>query len=206
VLPYELETPAQILFEERGGFRTAFGAGFEKIRFGARLAGKARYPVEAGIFGVGANMAFRRDVLLHLGGFDEALDTGAPLPGGGDLDVFYRVVRAGHPLVYEPSCLVFHQHRRELSALRRQYWSWGVGFMAFVAKSYATDPAHRPAQRRAVTEWFKYQGGELKGALRRRQGLQVALTLTEIRGGVVGLFGEYARSQRRVERIRTRHA
>src|SRR5690606_14098778 len=141
-----------------------------------------------------------------LGGFDEALDTGAPLPGGGDLDIFYRVIRAEYPLVYEPACLVFHQHRRELTALRRQYWSWGIGFMAFVAKAYATDPAHRLVQRRTVTDWFKYQGRELRRALQRRQGLQAVLTLAELRGGVVGLLGEYARSQRRVKRLRRYHA
>jgi hypothetical protein len=39
-------------------------------------------------------MILRRDLLLEIGGFDEALDTGKPLPGGGDLDIFYRVIRA----------------------------------------------------------------------------------------------------------------
>jgi cellulose synthase/poly-beta-1,6-N-acetylglucosamine synthase-like glycosyltransferase len=84
VLPFELETQAQILFEKRGGF----GRGFEKIRYGQSLPGNKLYPCGAGIFGAGANMAFQRKVLLNLGGFDEALDTGAPLPGGGDLDIF----------------------------------------------------------------------------------------------------------------------
>ena len=201
ILPYELETPAQCLFEESGGFRSAFRAGFDTARYGPRLAGNSRYPVEAGIFGAGANMVFRRDVLLTLGGFDEALDTGAPLPGGGDLDIFYRVVRAGHPLVYEPACLVFHQHRRDVAALRRQYWSWGLGFMAFVAKSYAADPAHRPAHRAAVRHWFRYQSRQMRDAVRRRDGQQVAFLLAELRGGIVGLFGEYGRSKRRVGRI-----
>ena len=42
-------------------------------------------------------MAFRRGVLLELGGFDEALDTGRPLPGGGDLDMYYRIFGLGTP-------------------------------------------------------------------------------------------------------------
>ena len=87
----------------------------------------------------GCNMAFRRDVLLEIGGFDEALDTGAPLPGGGDLDIFYRIIRAGYVLVYEPSYMVFHEHRESVSALRRQYYTWGLGLMAFVEKSYRND-------------------------------------------------------------------
>ncbi|PSB19611.1 hypothetical protein C7B76_07105 [filamentous cyanobacterium CCP2] len=198
VLPYELVTDAQILFERRGGFRR----GFEKIRYGKTLPGNPLYPCGAGIFGAGCNMAFRRDVLLHLGGFDEALDTGSPLPGGGDLDIFYRVIRAEYSLVYEPQYLVFHEHRREYDKLRRQYWSWGLGFMAFVVKSYHTDPLQRSRLRWLIKWWFKYQYHNLKQSLRGRNPSPPALVWAEIWGGIVGLFGEYGRSQKRVEQIR----
>ena len=56
-------------------------------------------------------MVLRTVAVRELGGFDEALDTGPPLPGGGDLDIWSRLARAGHPLVYEPRLLVFHRHR-----------------------------------------------------------------------------------------------
>ena len=98
---------------------------------------------------------FAGNVVRELGGFDDALDTGAPLPGGGDLDMFYRIIRAGHALVYEPSALVFHRHRRKMKELRRQYWSWGLGFMSFAAKSYRTDPPARRHFRRVVNGEFK---------------------------------------------------
>ena len=100
-------------------------------------------------------MTVRRDVVRGLGGFDDALDTGAPLPGGGDLDMFYRIIRAGHAFVYQPSALVFHRHRRKMKELRRQYWSWGLGFMSFAAKSYRTDPPARRHFRRVVKGEFK---------------------------------------------------
>jgi len=116
VLPYELQTEAQIIFAERGGFRR----GFNKIRYGQSLPGNPEYPCGAGIFGVGANMAFQRCILDKLGGFDEALDTGAPLPGGGDLDMFYRVMRAGYEHIYEPRALVRHRHRRTQSEVQAQ--------------------------------------------------------------------------------------
>jgi GT2 family glycosyltransferase len=203
VLPQELVTKAQILFEAGGGFRR----GFEKIRYhGQSRSDNRLYPCGAGIFGAGCNMAFRRDVLLKLGGFDEALDTGPTLPGGGDLDMFYRVVRAGYPLVYEPRYLAFHQHRRERAALRRQYWTWGLGFFAFLVKSYMTDPPLRPRLRSMTAWWFKHELAELARSLSGRHALPPDMILAELVGGVVGLFGEYQRSKRRTAIIRNRFA
>jgi GT2 family glycosyltransferase len=198
VLPYELATEAQILFEERGGFRR----GFEKIRYGQILPGNPLHPCGAGIFGAGCNMSLRRNILLKIGGFDEALDTGATLPGGGDLDIFYRVIRAGYPLVYEPKYLVFHQHRQEYAQLRRQYWTWGLGFMAFVVKSYQSDPPQRSQLRRLVWWWFKDQLKQLKNSFRGRHVLSPTMILAELWGGILGIFGEYPRSLKRVEKIR----
>ena len=197
VLPFELAMPSQIIFEQRGGFRR----GFDKIRYGARFPANPLYPCASGIFGAGCNMAFRRDAMLALGGFDEALDTGAPLPGGGDLDAFFRIVRAGHVLVYEPQLLVYHEHRRELAALRRQYWSWGLGCMAFLAKCYHADPAVRPIIFRFLAWWIKYQIKEAVRSL-RPHGPPLVMVLAEVWGGIAGIAGEYSRSMRRIERIR----
>ena len=203
VVPYALDTDAQVLFEQRGGFRR----GVDKLRYhGQDLSGNPLYPCGAGLFGAGANMAFRRDVLLDLGGFDEALDTGPPLPGGGDLDIFYRVIRAGYPLVYEPQQLAFHEHRRTLEGLRRQYRSWGLGFMAFLAKSYQADPPRRARLRRLAAWWFRDQLWQLLKSLLGRHVVPPRMILAELEGGVVGLLGEYARSQKRVEQIRKRSA
>lgn len=202
VLPYELETEAQIIFEHRGGFRR----GFEKIRYhGSSLNTNSLYPCGAGIFGAGCNMAFRREVLLKLGSFDEALDTGAPLPGGGDLDIFYRVVRAGYPLVYEPKYLIYHQHRREIEKLQRQYWSWGLGFMAFVIKSYGEDLSQRSKFIRLILWWFQYQFKLLVDSYFGSRILPPAMVWAEIWGGIQGLFGEYPRSVKRIQQIRRQY-
>ena len=203
VLPLALDTEAQVLFEQTGGFRR----GFRPVRYqGSSMAGNPLYPTGAGIFGAGANMAFRRSVLLDLGGFDEALDTGAPLPGGGDLDAFYRVVRSGRPLVYWPAALVFHEHRRDLDALRRQYHSWGTGFMAFWTKAYGADPEMRPKLVRMLSWWFRNAVRQLLKSLAGRHALPPDMLLAELVGGVQGLAGEYGRSQRRVAQVRERHA
>ena len=194
VLPYELNTEAQVIFEQRGGFRR----GFEKIRYGKVLPGNRLYPCGAGIFGAGCNMAFRREVLLKLGGFDEALDTGATLPGGGDLDIFYRVVRAGYPLIYEPQYLVFHQHRQEMAKLRRQYWSWGLGFMAFVVKSYQTDAVKRVQLLQMIWWWFGYQARQAIQSITGQSTLPLYMVVAELWGGIMGLLGGYQRSEKRI--------
>ncbi len=203
VLPMELETDAQVVFEKRGGFRR----GFERVRYGPVSPGDPLYPGGAGNFGAGANMAFSPAILRALGGFDEALDTGADVPGGGDLDVFYRTIRAGRALVYEPRCLVLHQHRRDMAALRRQYErSWGLGFMCYLTKCLKTDPERRINLVRLTLWWFSNHVAGLLGHLakraQRREHVPPSLLAGELWGGVVGLLGGYGRSRRRVDRLR----
>jgi GT2 family glycosyltransferase len=199
VLPYELETDAQITFERHGGFRR----GCLRVRYaGPDRVDNPWYPVGAGIFGAGCNMVLRRSLAVLLGGFDEALDTGAPLPGGGDLDIFHRIVRSGAPLVYEPAMLVFHAHRRERSALRRQYYGWGLGFMAYMAKTWHADPTQRRKILGMARWWTVDLTRELVRAIAGLGARTPALIAAELAGGIVGATGAYARSQERSHRIR----
>jgi hypothetical protein len=150
-------------------------------------------------------MVLHRQTVLDLGGFDEALDTGPPLPGGGDLDIFFRVVRAGEPLVYEPRMLVWHKHRREHRQLRRQYWTWGTGLMAYMTKTHRTDPPERAKLRDLRRWWILNELRLLKQSLKDRDEMPPDLVLAELVGGVVGMAGTYARSHRRTERIKAAH-
>jgi len=203
VLPSELATEAQILFERAGGFEKSF----ETIRYGQTLPGNPFYPCVGGKLGTGCNMAFLRKVALDLGGFDDALDTGPSLPGGGDSDMLYRIIRAGYPLIYEPRFMVFHRHRREYKQLRRQYCrSWGQGLMAFVAKTYSSDVTQRPKLRRLLLWWIGYKLHGLSESLRGKHVLPPGLLLAELWGGIIGLSGTYPRSVRRAERIRKRYS
>ena len=140
VLAYTLDTGAQLEFERGGGFFLGWEA--------RRLDDDSRrdYPFNASI-GVGCNMAFRLEALERAGPFDEALD--APgMPGGGDLDILTRVALSS-PVDYEPSAMVFHEHRRTGKELRSQYRSWGQTWAATLSKWYRLHPEHRPALRRA---------------------------------------------------------
>lgn len=92
------------------------------------------YPYSAGVFGTGANIAVDRELLASLGGFDPVLGAGARTRGGEDLDMFVRVLRAGSAIAYVPSALVWHHHRADDAALRRQMYGYGTGLSAFVTK------------------------------------------------------------------------
>ena len=203
VLPYELATEAQILFESRSGWN--FRRSFNKIRYDPSRPENYLHPCGSGEFGVGCNMAFSREILQQIGGFDEALDTGKPLPGGGDHDIFYRVIRAGYSLIYEPRYLVFHQHRQQYKQLRHQHWTWGLSLMAFATKAYQTDPEKRLQWLRLIKWWFRVLFRQLLKSLLGRYVAPPDLILVELWGGVVGLFGEYSRSQHRIEKIRRQY-
>ena len=201
VLPFELQTDAQLVFERRGGFRRSF----RRIHYGSSGGGDPFYPCGAGIFGTGANMAVNRTAALAIGGFDEALDTGRTLPGGGDLDLYYRMVRAGYRGTYEPTCVVFHQHRREMRALRRQYGdSWGRAYMAFAAKSMTCDPAMRGVWLRHVAWWFSKELTDSLRSILGRNRRPLGMIAAETWGGLLGLAGAYRRSCARVTQIRAR--
>ncbi len=135
VVPYELETEAQVLFEHYGGFGRGFEPKFYRRQPGRPLPWKW---LGAGQFGTGANMAYRRSVFAEIGYFDPALDVGTVTNGGGDLEMFVRILLAGHTLAYEPKAMIRHRHRREYAQLRRQiffngslYALWGSLAVAY---------------------------------------------------------------------------
>jgi hypothetical protein len=196
-LPYELETKAQVLFERSGGM----GRYFEPRKLTRQLLARSLDHVVE--FGAGANMIFRRQVLDRIEGFDVALDTGPPLAGGGDIDAFYRVLRTGGYWIHDPHIVAHHQHRREYSKLRRQMWTWGLGYMAVAVKCFRTDPEFRPLWMKAILLYFIRRGRRivLSALGLRRFPWPLELAVAEFFGAVVGLMGEYGRSRRRVEAI-----
>jgi O-antigen biosynthesis protein len=153
VVPYELETEAQILFERNGGF----GRGFERkwcrvdLESGERAA--ARHG-DTGKYGTGANMAYRRSLFNLIGYFDPALDVGTVTNGGGDIEMFFRVLKGGYTLVYEPSAIVRHCHRRDYAQLRTHLATWGTAFCAYLVRSVLAYPDERLAFVRLGLRWM----------------------------------------------------
>jgi GT2 family glycosyltransferase len=202
VLPLMLETEAQLRFERAGGF----GNGFAWTRFCPARWGDRAYPAGKAAYGTGASMVFSTAVLRALGGFDDALDTGPPLPGGGDIDILYRILRSGRTIVYLPGLLVHHEHRRQMPELAALYRSWGEALMALHGKNYQADVEMRSAHRRYLRRWLRLQTAVLLRALAGLGPKPPSLVLAEIRGGAAGFFGGYRRSQLRMAERKRTHA
>jgi len=130
VVPAELETEAQALFEANGGFGKGFE--FRKWRFPNGMPSHWSH-VGTGNVGTGANMAYRRVVFSTVGDFDPALDVGTETHGAGDLEMFLRLLANGFAIVYEPQAVIFHYHRRSLAALQQQLSNNGAVYACMIA-------------------------------------------------------------------------
>jgi glycosyltransferase involved in cell wall biosynthesis len=150
VLPAEIETGAQHDFERYGGM----SAGFTPYTIRrSEISDKALFWASG--WGVGANMAFRRELFQAIGQFDVALDVGTPTCGGGDIEFFYRTVAAGFPLRYEPAALVRHVHRRDGASFRRLVYNNGRSFAAYLLTIMRNEPHRRVAVVRfALRSWL----------------------------------------------------
>lgn len=149
-LPMELISAAQNEFEGYGGMSKGF-QGFNI--FTQNLGGGDRF--QAHRWGVGANMAVRRNVVEAIGNFDPALDVGTPTCGGGDVEFFFRAVAMGFQLRYEPTAYIYHQHRRTRHGLHRQIFNNGRSYVAFLSTVCRRFPeSRRPLLQFALREWF----------------------------------------------------
>jgi O-antigen biosynthesis protein len=204
IAPAELETRAQRAFEAYGGF----GRGWQRkwLRRPRRLGAPTYWHHGAGWIGAGANMAFRRSTFDQLGGFDPALDVGTATMGGGDLDIFFRVLQEGLLLVYAPEALVRHRHRRGDDELARQLTTWGRCYLhAYVHANRRRYPEERRAFARLALWWWKeYVGRNVARGMVRGHTLESELRLHELRGVLRGV-GVYRKATRTANALLARH-
>lgn len=189
VIPSRLETLSQYLFEKYWGFNKGYlPRDFDQAWFRSQL------PFGAPVWdiGAGANMAFRREVFLLAGGFDERLDVGAA-GCSGDSEMWYRILAEGWNCRYLPQLVVYHHHRKTVAELRRQLFYYMRGHVAalLVQNERYGHPGLRRRLYRALplyywSRWWR----------RVRHGNEEVATVgTEIRGCFSGWW--YYRSNRR---------
>ena len=196
VLPWQLETKAQQLFETYGGLgrgpikRTVDGAWFRQCRSA----------VPTWSLGATANAAFRKTIFRHpeIGVMYEALGPGMPSGVGEDTYLFYKALKAGFTVVYEPNAVVWHKHRREMPELRRQIFAYSKGHVAYHLTTLFRDGDWRAAINLAIL----LPATHLSRALRRLLGQSkypLSMILLEMTGNLIGPWALW-KSLRRVAR------
>ncbi|CAN5698378.1 hypothetical protein BH18ACT6_BH18ACT6_17760 [soil metagenome] len=179
VLPAELETYPQQAFEMiEGGMRKGFRC---------QVFDRARVGLQAFRVGVGTNMAFRRELLDRLGGFDLRFDVGTRTKGAGDLDLFWRCLQAGVPVVYDPDVLVRHIHRRDRRGLLNQMRDNGTAYAAFLESRSNEWPDFAGSVRRERLRWhWSRHVVRPVSAIARREFLELQMAIFELLGSLQG--------------------
>jgi hypothetical protein len=111
------------------------------------------------------------------------------MKGGGDMDLFRRVLRAGHRGRYEPRLVVLHERATAAERLGRRV-PYGYGMGACI--SYWARQGDRRALRLLVA-WLRLRRDRIVEGLRGRDGMRVReellVLLGTLRGLVAGLRG-----------------
>jgi hypothetical protein len=196
VLAYELETPTQRLFEQYGGL----DRGAERRVVDGAWFHRCRTAVPTWSLGATANAAFRAAVFRdpRVGLMDEALGPGMPSGVGEDSYLFYRVLKAGYTIVYEPAAWVRHKHRHELSALRRQIFGYSKGHVAHHLTTLVRDHDVRSM----INLLCLLPAHHLRRAVMRvcgRSQYPLSLVALEVAGNLLGPWALW-QSRRRVRR------
>jgi glycosyltransferase involved in cell wall biosynthesis len=163
VAPAELETESQAWFEQYSGVRR--GRGFTRAVFSPATARQQSplYPLPP--YGAGANMAFRRAAVEQIGRFDCALGTGTATLAGEDTAALSALLLAGGTIVYQPSAIVHHRHRRDYDALERVMLGYGRGLSAYYASMLVRHPSCLPElvrlSGRAMRDQVSHDGQRL---------------------------------------------
>lgn len=205
VVPLELESQAQLLFEQSG---YGLDRGFDPLTF--RRAGpfsvlrrdeltgaeQVRSVYLTGEFGIGSNMAFRASALAAMGGFDEALGVGTATRGGEDLAMQIELLTAGHQVGYEPAAIVQHAHRATYQELERQIYGYGLGFTAMLTAITLRHPRHLAGLAMVLLAWLRsLRDPQSARRINRSAGYPPELARAELRGMVTGPF-RYLKARR----------
>jgi O-antigen biosynthesis protein len=199
LLPGELDTRSQQIFENYGN--GGLGRGFKGFEVDRAWFDRQRLAVPTWELGATANAAFRAEIFRdrRVGFMDEVLGPGMPSGAGEDLYFFYRILKAGYRLRYEPLAWGWHQHRRTMTELKRQLFNYGKGNIAYHSHVLIYD---RDLRVLAMVFIFLplYYSKQVLIAIFIDRRYPLSLRLAEIAGLFAGPWG-YWRSIRLIERI-----
>ncbi|MFN7141100.1 MAG: glycosyltransferase family 2 protein, partial [Limisphaerales bacterium] len=151
--------------------------------------------------GATANAAVRASMLHDpaVGLLDEALGAGTPTGCSEDTYLFYKVLKAGHTIIYESGAFVWHKHRANDGALNKQIFAYSKGHAAYHLTTFLNDGDGRGLVR-VCAELPRYQMRQLWGWLRGSRERTLSTIFLEVLGNAFGPVALW-RSRRRVKRL-----
>jgi O-antigen biosynthesis protein len=198
LLPFELETEAQWVFEDLKGGLTQ---GWEPIEADRAWLDSFEHSPPTWELGVSANAAFRASLFAdpQVGLMEEVLGAGTPCSGGEENHLVYKVLRAGHILVYEPKAHAWHRHRQTMQAVSKQWHGYmrsGAGYHLILWL--------QEGDRRAFKQLFSVLPQHLWCYVRDRAMGKHQVPWPVVRGELTGYlagFWGYYQSRQRVKRL-----
>lgn len=135
------------------------------------------------VVGTGANFAARRDWLTRVGGYDVRLGAGSPGHAGEDMDILYRLLRAGARIRYEPDAVIYHERQPRAQRARSRF-GYGHGIGACAALLLRD---RDPFAARMLTQWLAMRLARVARSVRTRDAHLAREELDVVRGTAAGL-------------------
>jgi GT2 family glycosyltransferase len=133
--------------------------------------------------GTGGNLAVAVDWLRSVGGFDERLGAGAPLRGGEDIDLLYRLLTGGARVRYEPAAVVYHERQARRRRIAGRY-GYGLGMGAFLGFRMRERDTYA---WRLLLDWLTMRCWAATGAVHRAEWSRLREEALFLGGTVAGL-------------------
>lgn len=139
-LPYELDSPAAMLFEHYSD--GSFDRGFSRWDADSDWFQAHRLTaVKTWLLSGSGNVAFRSAAFAdpRIGLFKEYLGPGMPSGGCEDTYLLYRTLKAGWTVAYEPFAFVWNKHRSIMRDLQTQLHSCSTGLVSYLLTTLFED-------------------------------------------------------------------
>jgi GT2 family glycosyltransferase len=133
--------------------------------------------------GSGGNAAARCEWLQRVGAFDERLGAGSPGRSAEDMDLFYRLLREGATVRYDPGAVVYHERKDAQGRLATRP-AYGFGMGTFCALALRRSD---PFAVWILTRWCYDRVRALAGACLRRRWRRAHEEWLMLRGVIAGV-------------------
>jgi len=153
IIALAIDTEAQFIFEKYWSFNRGYmDKTYDDHFFNSTLpTGPPVWEI-----GAGANMAFRRSAFEVTGFFDELLDVGAA-GCNGDSEMWFRILHKGFNIKYNPRAITSHEHRKDITGLKKQifYYMRGFTVAALIQQALVPEAGYKKYKLRKFPLYYR---------------------------------------------------